>query len=305
MAEIDDATVAARTKEILETDEAIKTQYGDGSLTVRALRKAVAAALNAEESTIKKVVKSTLYAYMDEQRPPEEEDEAVAAEEAPKEEPAPKKKAKGVRRKSRKPTDRLTDKAAFEAKLREDNWQVEERPRSKDGVRRNTGYKLYSIPGETKQYPSLLQVARAHYPEFVTGAATESLTYRYGSEREREAAAPRRKRPRGDSFAEPTRDVLEPKSSAYVPARVKVRWADQSLTRIFDFERVARSELGAQLHPDLGKRMEFLRWQQARVQARLQTISDREQKKAVNCVRVAELKEQLKAMRGDMSKFVE
>ena len=99
--------------------------------------------------------------------------------------------------------------------------------------------------------------------------------------------------------------MLEPKSSAYVPARVKVRWADQSLTRIFDFERVARSELGAQLHPDLGKRMEFLRWQQARVQARLQTISDREQKKAVNYVRVAELKEQLKAMRGDMSKFVE
>ena len=27
MAEVDDATVAARTKEILETDEAIKTQY--------------------------------------------------------------------------------------------------------------------------------------------------------------------------------------------------------------------------------------------------------------------------------------
>ena len=50
MAEVDDATVAARTKEILETDEAIKTQYGDGSLTVKTLRKAVAAALNAEES---------------------------------------------------------------------------------------------------------------------------------------------------------------------------------------------------------------------------------------------------------------
>ena len=30
MAEVDDATVAARTKDILETDEAIKTQYGDG-----------------------------------------------------------------------------------------------------------------------------------------------------------------------------------------------------------------------------------------------------------------------------------
>ena len=75
MAEIDDATVAARTKEILETDEAIKTQYGDGSLTVKTLRKAVAAALGAEESSIKKVVKSTLLAYMDEQEPQEEEEE--------------------------------------------------------------------------------------------------------------------------------------------------------------------------------------------------------------------------------------
>ena len=97
---------------------------------------------------------------------------------------------------------------------------------------------------------------------------------------------------------ESTCDVLE-------PARVKVRWADQSLTRIFDFERVARSELGAQLHPDLGKRMEFLRRHQAKIQGRLQKISDREQKLAVNYERVAELKERLKVFAGDMSKFVE
>ena len=76
MAEIDDATVAARTKEILETDEAIKTRYGDGSLTVKTLRKAVAAALNAKESAIKKVVRATLSAYMEAQ-----EEEAAAAEE--------------------------------------------------------------------------------------------------------------------------------------------------------------------------------------------------------------------------------
>ena len=76
MAEIDDATVAARTKEILETDEAIKTQYSDGSLTVKTLRKAVAAALNAKESAIKKVVKATLSAYMEAQA-----EEAAAADE--------------------------------------------------------------------------------------------------------------------------------------------------------------------------------------------------------------------------------
>ena len=77
MAEIDDATVAARTKEILETDEAIKTRYGDGSLTVKTLRKAVAAALNAKESAIKKkVVRATLSAYMEAQ-----EEEAAAADE--------------------------------------------------------------------------------------------------------------------------------------------------------------------------------------------------------------------------------
>ncbi len=76
MAEIDDATVAARTKEILETDEAIKTRYGDGSLTVKTLRKAVAAALNAKESAIKKVVRATLSAYMEAQA-----EEAAAADE--------------------------------------------------------------------------------------------------------------------------------------------------------------------------------------------------------------------------------
>lgn len=76
MADVDDATVAARTKEILETDEAIKTQYSDGSLTVKTLRKAVAAALNAKESAIKKVVKATLSAYMEAQA-----EEAAAADE--------------------------------------------------------------------------------------------------------------------------------------------------------------------------------------------------------------------------------
>ena len=127
MAEVDDATVAARTKDILETDENIKKQYGDGSLTVKTLRKAVAAALGAEESSIKKVVKSTLLAYMDEQEPQEEEEPAAEEEEA---EPAPKKEKK----KKAKRTDRLTDKAALDAKLKEDNWQITEKPRpTKEG----------------------------------------------------------------------------------------------------------------------------------------------------------------------------
>ena len=166
MAEIDDATVAARTKEILETDEAIKTQYGDGSLTVKTLRKAVAAALNAEESAIKKVVKSTLLAYMDEQEPQEEDE--PAADEEEEAEPAPKKEKK----KKAKRTDRLTDKAALDAKLKEDNWQITEKPRpTKEGGAKPSRHvdKYYKKPGESKQYRSLLEIARAHYPEFLTG----------------------------------------------------------------------------------------------------------------------------------------
>ena len=153
MAEVDDATVAARTKEILETDEAIKTQYGDGSLTVKTLRKAVAAALGAEESSIKKVVKSTLLAYMDEQEPQEEEE--AAADEEEEAEPAPKKEKK----KKAKRTDRLTDKAALDAKLKEDNWQITEKPRpTKEGGAKPSRHvdKYYKKPGESKQYRSCL-----------------------------------------------------------------------------------------------------------------------------------------------------
>ena len=64
-------------------------------------------------------------------------------------------------------TDRLTDKAALEAKLREDNWTITEKQyRSKDGTD-----KYYHKPGDSKQYRSLLGIARAHYPEFVRGRA--------------------------------------------------------------------------------------------------------------------------------------
>ena len=186
MAEIDDATVAARTKEILETDEAIKKQYGDGSLTVKTLRKAVAAALNAEESAIKKVVKSTLLAYMDEQEPQEEEDEP-AAEEEEVNEPAPKKEKK----KKAKRTDRLTDKAALDAKLKEDNWEIKEKPRpTKEGGAKPSRHvdKYYKKPGESKQYRSLLEIARAHYPEFLTG---EPPAKKEKPQKEKKERAPR------------------------------------------------------------------------------------------------------------------
>jgi len=185
MAEIDDATVAARTKEILETDEAIKTQYGDGSLTVKTLRKAVAAALGAEESSIKKVVKSTLLAYMDEQEPQEEEEEPAADEEEA--EPAPKKEKK----KKAKRTDRLTDKAALDAKLKEDNWQITEKPRpTKEGGAKPSRHvdKYYKKPGESKQYRSLLEIARAHYPEFLTG---EPPAKKEKPQKEKKERAPR------------------------------------------------------------------------------------------------------------------
>ena len=185
MAEIDDATVAARTKEILETDEAIKTQYGDGSLTVKTLRKAVAAALGAEESSIKKVVKSTLLAYMDEQEPQEDEEPAADEEEEAPEAPKKEKKKKAKR------TDRLTDKAALDAKLKEDNWQITEKPRpTKEGGAKPSRHvdKYYKKPGESKQYRSLLEIARAHYPEFLTG---EPPAKKEKPQKEKKERAPR------------------------------------------------------------------------------------------------------------------
>ena len=74
--------------------------------------------------------------------------------------------------KSSRTCDRLTDKAkaALKAKLREDNWTVTEVPRApgKDGKIPSTD-KYYRKPGESKQYRSLLEIARAHYPELLTG----------------------------------------------------------------------------------------------------------------------------------------
>jgi len=70
----------------------------------------------------------------------------------------------------------VTDQAALEAKLREDNWTVTEVPRApgKDGKKPTQHLdKYYRKPGESKRYRSLSGVARAHYPEFVTGEAKQ------------------------------------------------------------------------------------------------------------------------------------
>ena len=60
---VDDATVTARTKELLAADGEIKRQYADGTLTVKTLRIAVAAALGVDEEAIKNVVKATFLDY--------------------------------------------------------------------------------------------------------------------------------------------------------------------------------------------------------------------------------------------------
>ena len=62
-------------------------------------------------------------------------------------EPAPKKEKK----KKAKRTDRLTDKAALDAKLKEDNWQITEKPRpTKEGGKPvATVDKYYEKPGES------------------------------------------------------------------------------------------------------------------------------------------------------------
>ncbi|CAH0365267.1 unnamed protein product [Pelagomonas calceolata] len=80
---INDATVAARTKQILAEDESIKAQYGAGSLTVRTLRAAVAKALGVEEAAVKKVVKQTLMAQIAADNKTADDDVAVASAPAP------------------------------------------------------------------------------------------------------------------------------------------------------------------------------------------------------------------------------
>ena len=57
---VDDATVAARARELLANDGEIKRQFDNRSLTVSTLRTAVATSLGVDEEAIKKVVNATL-----------------------------------------------------------------------------------------------------------------------------------------------------------------------------------------------------------------------------------------------------
>ena len=75
---ISDATVTARTKQILAEDATITAQYGAGTLTVRTLRAAVAKALGVEEAVVKKIVRATLMAQIAADTKPPEEDAASA-----------------------------------------------------------------------------------------------------------------------------------------------------------------------------------------------------------------------------------
>ena len=69
-------------------------------------------------------------------------------------------------------TERVTDPAALEAKLKEDNWTITEVPRPPGKACARITDKYYRKPGESKQYRSLLGIARAHYPEFIRGRAS-------------------------------------------------------------------------------------------------------------------------------------
>ena len=72
--------VTAFTRDLLTTDEKIKKEYADGTLTIKTLRTAVATALGVDEEAIKKDVKKTLLAYMDEHM--HEENEAATQRES-------------------------------------------------------------------------------------------------------------------------------------------------------------------------------------------------------------------------------
>ena len=60
---VDDATVAARARELLANDGEIKRQFDNRSLTVSTLRTAVATSLCVDEGSIKNVVKATFLDY--------------------------------------------------------------------------------------------------------------------------------------------------------------------------------------------------------------------------------------------------
>ena len=60
---VDDATVAARARELLANDGEIKRQFDNRSLTVSTLRTAVATSLCVDEGSIKDVVKATFLDY--------------------------------------------------------------------------------------------------------------------------------------------------------------------------------------------------------------------------------------------------
>ena len=165
----DEATIAKATVEMLTGDAEVVAAYGAGTLTVRVLMTAVAGKLGVTDAAqakafVKPTVKATLMDYMAAHDPAPAEDAAPAA--------PPRKKPSGGGKRSGK----ITDQAALKAKMDDDGWTTIEKPRPEAQQTAKGGRhvdKYYRKPGESKQYRSLLDIARTHYPELVgaTGAA--------------------------------------------------------------------------------------------------------------------------------------
>ena len=166
-----DEAITNMTVQLLTSDAEVMAQYNSGSLTVRVLLTAVAARMGVREPTkaMKFVVKSALIDYMAQFQEPDEEEAAPAAP------AAPRAKARGG---GGKRTDKVVDPAGLKAKMDADSWAVTEKPRPGSEEKKGKHVdKYYRKPGDGKQYRSLLEIARAYYPECLGGLCMVRAVY--------------------------------------------------------------------------------------------------------------------------------
>eukprot|EP00628_Pelagophyceae_sp_CCMP2097_P041754 CAMPEP_0184243588 /NCGR_PEP_ID=MMETSP0977-20130417/363_1 /TAXON_ID=483370 /ORGANISM="non described non described, Strain CCMP2097" /LENGTH=369 /DNA_ID=CAMNT_0026548859 /DNA_START=214 /DNA_END=1319 /DNA_ORIENTATION=+ len=143
---------------LLKDDAAIKREFDGDTLTIKMLRMAVALKLDISvEQVGKKETKAALLQCIDDAEP--SDDESVPAK--------PTRKSGGG---GEGGSGKITDKAAFEERLKDDGWVIESKARAgKEAGEKVHVDKYYTHPSNGKKYRSLVSIARECFPDSIAG----------------------------------------------------------------------------------------------------------------------------------------
>mmetsp|Transcript_3016 Transcript_3016/g.9144 ORF Transcript_3016/g.9144 Transcript_3016/m.9144 type:complete len:206 (+) Transcript_3016:97-714(+) len=165
----------------------LREKFDAGRMTKKDLRESVArrCGVTVIDDDLKAAVSLAVDVYLKEIGDAREAAETTVAVSAEKNPEPPKKKKQKTTEKSEKPTEtqpkaekapehvplattgRLKDRAGVEAKLLEkgERWEITEKARANATSKHKDKY--YKKDGDSKTYRSVVEVARAYYPQFL------------------------------------------------------------------------------------------------------------------------------------------